>query len=227
MKRVLTLCLVLLLSISLVACASNKTNSSTKETVVTTESTVNNLDESINTTETETTNVSTEKPSETIASTTLPEETEVDTESPAEQTSWESILMKTSGSYYTFSKTAYDPRGNMYTNVIYLYSSATQTGGRNGKLELYTAKKYNTLSCSIVPQYDFTTKDGTGAYIEIYNDDILSYTSDLITYKTNALDIDLDISGTEYVQLKIINVNPKYPYMANADVLICDPYVSE
>lgn len=152
---------------------------------------------------------------------------QTDTPQSTPHTPLKSLILKSSSKHYNLSQTEYDPRGKMYTNVIYLYSSATNGIGYNGKLELYTEKKYSTLNCSLVPQADFSTNDGAGAYVEIYKDDLLSYTSDLITYKTNALDIDLDIRGTDYLQIKVINVNPNHPYMANADILICDAFVEE
>lgn len=137
------------------------------------------------------------------------------------------IIMKSSSKCYNISQTEYDPRGKMYTNVIYLDSSSSNGIGFNGKLELYTEKKYSIFSCSLVPQADFSTNNGAGAYIEIYKDNVLSYTSELITYKTNSINVNLDIRNTEYLQIKIINVNANLPYMAYADTLLCDAYVTE
>jgi len=136
-----------------------------------------------------------------------------------------SIIMKSSSNHYNFSTTEYDPRGKMYTNVVYLYSSATNGIGYNGKLELYTEKKYSTFKCTFVPEANYSTNSGAGAYVEIYKDGILAYTSELITYKTTGIDVSLDIRNTEYLKIKLINVNPKYPYMAYADTLLCDAYV--
>ncbi len=138
-----------------------------------------------------------------------------------------SIVMKSASSHYNFSANERDPRGKMYTNVVYLYSSAINGIGYNGKLELYTERKYSTFTCTLVPESNYSTNSGAGAYIEIYKDGILAYTSDLITYKTTGIDVNLDIRYTEYLQIKIINVNSSYPYMAHADTLLCDAYVSK
>lgn len=138
-----------------------------------------------------------------------------------------SLILKNASAHYNLSQTEFDPRGKMYTNVIYLYSSATNGMGFNGKLEVYTERKYSTFSCTLVPQADYSTNSGAGAYIEIYEDDVLTYTSDLITYKTTAIDVNLDIRNVEYLKIKIINMNKNYPYMANADTLLCNAFVME
>ncbi len=138
-----------------------------------------------------------------------------------------SLIMKKASTHYNISQTEFDPRGKMYNNVICLYSSATNGIGSNGRLELYTERKFSTFNCTFIPQADYSTNSGAGAYIEIYKDDVLSYTSDLITYRTTAIDVNLDIRNTEYLKIKIINVNKNHPYMAYADTLICDAYVME
>lgn len=160
---------------------------------------------------------------------TLPptEPLESDTQQSLQQTTLKSLILKSSSKHYNLSQTEFDPRGKMYTNVIYLYSSASNGIGFNGELEFYTDSEYSTLTCTLVPEADFSTNEGAGAYIEIYKDDVLAYTSDLITYKTNAININLDIRDSEYLQIKVININPNHPYMANADILICDAFVTE
>lgn len=137
------------------------------------------------------------------------------------------LILKSSSENYNISQTEFDPRGKIYTNVIRLDSSAVNGIGYRGKLELYTERKYSTFSCSFVPEANYSTNSSAGAYIEIYKDDVLAYTSDLITYKTTAIDVNLDIQNVEYLKIKIINVNKNYPYMANADTLLCNAYVME
>lgn len=144
-----------------------------------------------------------------------------------EPVSIKTLILKSSSENYNISQTEYDPRGKMYTNVIRLSSSATNGIVFKGKLELYIERKYSTFSCSFVPESNYSTNSGAGAYIEIYKDDVLAYTSNLITYKTTSIDVNLDIQNVEYLKVKIINVNKNHPYMANADTLLCNAYVTE
>ena len=160
-----------------------------------------------------------------ITITTKP--TESDTPQQPQPIPIKTLILKSSSESYNISQTEFDPRGKMYTNVIRLDSSAVNGIGYRGKLELYTERKYSTFSCSFVPEANYSTNSGAGAYIEIYKDDVLAYTSNLITYKTTAIDVNLDIQNVEYLKIKIINVNKNYPYMANADTLLCNAFVME
>ncbi len=198
-------------------------NSNEPTTEWTTEQNNSSSAESVNNSETAQTpqdSTSTE-----ITITTKP--TESDTPQQPQPIPIKTLILKSSSESYNISQTEFDPRGKMYTNVIRLDSSAVNGIGYRGKLELYTERKYSTFSCSFVPEANYSTNSGAGAYIEIYKDDVLAYTSDLITYKTTAIDVNLDIQNVEYLKIKIINVNKNYPYMANADTLLCNAYVME
>ena len=174
-------------------------------------------------------NISTSQYTTSTDETTPPENKPTEPELPKEPqpVPIKKLILKSSSESYNISQTEFDPRGKMYTNVIRLDSSAINGIGYRGKLELYTERKYSTFSCSFVPEANYSTNSGAGAYIEIYKDDVLAYTSDLITYKTTAIDVNLDIQNVEYLKIKIINVNKNYPYMANADTLLCNAYVME
>ena len=198
-------------------------NSNEPTTEWTTEQNNSSSAESVNNSETAQTpqdSTSTE-----ITITTKP--TESDTPQQPQPIPIKTLILKSSSESYNISQTEFDPRGKMYTNVIRLDSSAVNGIGYRGKLELYTERKYSTFSCSFVPEANYSTNSGAGAYIEIYKDDVLAYTSDLITYKTTAIDVNLDIQNVEYLKIKIINVNKNYPYMANADTLLCNAFVME
>ena len=198
-------------------------NSNEPTTEWTTEQNNSSSAESVNNSETAQTpqdSTSTE-----ITITTKP--TESDTPQQPQPIPIKTLILKSSSESYNISQTEFDPRGKMYTDVIRLDSSAVNGIGYRGKLELYTERRYSTFSCSFVPEANYSTNSGAGAYIEIYKDDVLAYTSDLITYKTTAIDVNLDIQNVEYLKIKIINVNKNYPYMANADTLLCNAFVME
>ncbi len=168
-----------------------------------------------------------ESESENNTNNVLPEPTVPDISQSSQPVPIRKLILKSSSANYNISQTEFDPRGKIYTNVIRLDSSATNGIGYRGKLELYTERKYSTFSCSFVPEANYSTNSGAGAYIEIYKDDVLAYTSDLITYKTISIEVNLDIQDVQYLKIKIINVNKNYPYMANADTLLCNAYVIE
>ncbi len=198
-------------------------NSNEPTTECTTEQNNSSSAESVNNSET----AQTPQDSTSIEITITTKPTESDTPQQPQPIPIKTLILKSSSESYNISQTEFDPRGKMYTNVIRLDSSAVNGIGYRGKLELYTERKYSTFSCSFVPEADYSTNSGAGAYIEIYKDDVLAYTSDLITYKTTAIDVNLDIQNVEYLKIKIINVNKNYPYMANADTLLCNAFVME
>lgn len=198
-------------------------NSNEPTTEWTTEQNNSSSAESVNNSET----AQTPQDSTSKEITIMTKPTESDTPQQPQPIPIKTLILKSSSESYNISQTEFDPRGKMYTNVIRLDSSAVNGIGYRGKLELYTERKYSTFSCSFVPEANYSTNSGAGAYIEIYKDDVLAYTSDLITYKTTAIDVNLDIQNVEYLKIKIINVNKNYPYMANADTLLCNAFVME
>ena len=224
MKRAFVLVLIMLLSVSIAACGSEAAPAATSSPVPATPATTTEA-ATVPATEAATVPATEALPVDTTVPTELTDAPEPDTEPPVQKTPWKSIVIKNSSEDYYFSQFEYDPRGEMYTNPIYFYSSATNLIGSNGKMELYTGGKYTKLTCTLVPEAEFTAGKGEGAYFEFYKDNVLCYTSELITYKTIGIDVVLDISGAEYVQIKVINVNPNDPFMAHADVLVCDAFV--
>lgn len=137
-----------------------------------------------------------------------------------------SKLIATNGKGYLFADTAKDPRNGIYTDVLYMNSSAKNLVYSGGQIEVFTNKQYSSFKCKIVPEAGFTTANNSGSMIKIYGDDVLLFTSDLITYKTMGVDVNIDITGVEYLEIKIENISTK-SYSVYADTLLCDPYVSK
>ena len=137
-----------------------------------------------------------------------------------------SELVATKREYCSFRETEWDPRNVLYTNVLYLISHLSNTGYHGGQIEVFTNKQYSTFSCTIVPEADFTTSSNSGSMIKIYGDGELLYTSELITYKTSGVNVNIDITNVEYLEINIENIY-RGIYPAHADTLICDPYVSK
>ena len=137
-----------------------------------------------------------------------------------------SELVATKREYCSFSETEWDPRNVLYTNVLYLISHSSNLIYHGGQIEVFTNKQYSTFSCTIVPEADFTTSSNSGSMIKIYGDGELLYTSELITYKTSGVNVNIDITNVEYLEINIENIY-RGIHPAYADTLICDPYVSK
>lgn len=130
------------------------------------------------------------------------------------------------GDSYNFCDTAFDPHKNSYSNALHLYNHLTNLIGYVGEIELYTKRQYSTFTCNIVPEKDFSTDKKAGSIIKIYKDDNLEFVSNIITYKTNPIPVELDIRNTEYLKITIENVGPNYP-VPYVDTLICDAFVQK
>ena len=90
-----------------------------------------------------------------------------------------------------------------------------------GKAKTHSAeyninKQYDTLTFNIQPYSDF--KDNGWAYINVYADDVLRYTSERITQKTQPFSVQIDIYGAN--QLKIMVYTDKYSCVMLTDVLL-------
>ncbi len=136
-------------------------------------------------------------------------------------------LVATRSESCSFFGTATDPRGKDYFDVLLLSSHSSNWIASDGLIEFYTGKEYSVFSCDIVPESGYSTESGYGGRIKIYSDDDLVYVSEIITYKTTSIHVDLDISDTDYLKIRIENVNQGGMTYAYADTMLVNPTVSK
>ena len=65
--------------------------------------------------------------------------------------------------------------------------------------EYYTQGSYNVLSMKVAPY--IYTGENSKAYIEVYADDVLVYTSPTITRKTQPFVCEVDIEDAQYINI--------------------------
>ena len=138
-----------------------------------------------------------------------------------------SNIKVTNGDDYFFDDTAYDPRENVYNNVLVLSSYSENWTGYSGKVEFYLNSSYKNFMCTIVPDEDFSTKSKAGSYIKIYTDDELIYTSEKITYKTEGIDVKLNVTGITYLRIEIENTTESDLHTADATTFLANAQVSK
>lgn len=118
-----------------------------------------------------------------------------------------SSLSPTNGSFTWNDGVPGDPFGNSYSalqNYVILHSEYSSWDGHGGNtathsVEYQVGKKYDTLSFTLVPYSEFG--ENGWSYLRIYVDDVLRYTSDRITQKTQPHNISVDISDAEYIEI--------------------------
>ena len=68
-------------------------------------------------------------------------------------------------------------------------------------------------------------RNGEGARIQIYGDDELIYSSDIITYKTEGIDVDIDISDVSYLRIEVVKDAFTGLQTPRLDTLLVSPLV--
>lgn len=128
-------------------------------------------------------------------------------------------ITRTNGDDYSFEDSAKDPRGTVYSNVLLLESD--WVGGWDhpilaGEVEFYTARKYSTFECTLVPNDDFSKSEkAKGGQLQIYADGKLVYTSETLSYKTNGIKVSVNIENAEYITFKVVNNSYESNYCAS------------
>ena len=90
--------------------------------------------------------------------------------------------------------------GDTWTNALYFY----KTSGAS-YAEYYAGGSYSTFKAKVAPAADGWNQTGI-AYVQILGDeDEVLYESDDITYRTNAFDISVDISGQDSVSIYVLS----------------------
>lgn len=85
--------------------------------------------------------------------------------------------------------------------------------------EYHTEKKYNRLTMQLAPYY--TIAENGKAFVQIYADDELVYTSPTIVQKTQAFSAEANIAGAEYIKV-IVNIAGRYPDNEQGAMILSD-----
>ena len=130
-----------------------------------------------------------------------------------------SFTVTASNNGYDFYSSRSDPRGEVNTDVLYLESY----------VEFYIGGKYSKLVATVDPDQNFRTSIYAGTQLKIYADDELVYSSPTITYKTDDLEISVDIKNANYIRFQLVYVGgTAHIHYWNADeILIYNAYVSK
>lgn len=107
---------------------------------------------------------------------------------------------------------ANDSHGNMHTDAFDIYS-----------LEYELANNYSKLNFKVSPKEDFPKSSSSGAYLKIYADEKLVYTSKKITYKTDEFTVSVNVKNVKYISIEKETSSSAY----YQDVLIYDAYLSK
>ena len=102
-----------------------------------------------------------------------------------------------------------DPFGNDYSTKSNYITFDSRNGMEwessfhtyNAYAEYYVDGKFKSVSGVLAPNSN--TKEGATAYLQIYADDLLIFTSPYVTRKTEPFDFSVDISGAKYLKLCI------------------------
>lgn len=130
-----------------------------------------------------------------------------------------------------------DPFGNDYSsagNYVVFYNEnlygfkGSLSGRADGYVQIFaeyrTAGEYNILTMQLAP-YSMIGQDGK-AFVQVYADDAVVYTSPTITQKTEAFVCEADISGAEYIKV-LVNIYNRGTYIHEDDgaVIISDVFL--
>lgn len=125
----------------------------------------------------------------------------------------------TASNGYDFHESASDPRGDVDVDVIEL----------EYYLEFYLAGEYSKFTAKIDPTQYFNTSAYQGVQLKILADDVEVYKSPTITYKTDNLDISVNIKNADYLAFKLLYVGGTQhsEYWSADPILIYNAFVSK
>lgn len=108
------------------------------------------------------------------------------------------IKMQNASKFEWTGDAAEDIVGNVYSgNNMFIANRGYQN---RGSCEFYLGSNYSTICGTVVPQSSFD--EYSAINFEIYADDVLKY-SLKITQKTLATQFEADVSGTEWIMIKL------------------------
>ena len=159
------------------------------------------------------------------ASKELPNNT-VLTERKEEVNSYKTVSLSTlvpiNGEFKWNEGTPEDTLGSDYSNVgnyVITHHKGNHSYCHNAGInyaEYYVEGEYNFISFDIAPYYEFGEE--SQAYIQVYADNVLCYTSPVITRKTERKNVVIDIGKAEYI--KIVVSRSEYACLLLSDVLL-------
>ncbi len=127
---------------------------------------------------------------------------------------------------------ANDSKGNSYIDPLVFYAQFSQynDGSREFNMpyiEQYTGGKYSKFTATIAPHEELDKYNkGCGAYVKIYADDRLIYTSTPITRKGAVVNVNINISGAQYLKIQVEPTSALQDNMYNRySILLCDATV--
>lgn len=106
------------------------------------------------------------------------------------------------------AKNYYSKRENVRTARNELWGKALRLYSNDSYAEFYAGGQYSRLTATVAPMQGFDEK--TEYTLEVYGDDDSLLDTFDINYKTRAFDINVDISGQEYVKLFIVKTEGFY-----------------
>lgn len=127
-----------------------------------------------------------------------------------------------------------DPFGNDYSSasnyVVFAFDEWGTICDQEGSIgytngysqvstEYHTEKKYNRLTMQLAP-YSTIAENGK-AFVQIYADDELVYTSPTIVQKTQAFSAEANIAGAEYIKV-IVNIAGQYSANERGAMILSD-----
>ena len=122
-------------------------------------------------------------------------------------------VLDSSGCTYWNAGAPVDPFGNSYANKsnFIIFDSSQRMDWKssfhtyNAYAEYRVDGKAETINGWVVPYS--TCKDGATAYIQVYADDVLLYTSPYVTRKSDPFFFEVDIVGAKYIKLCVVLEN--------------------
>lgn len=117
----------------------------------------------------------------------------------------DSMVKKLSSDWQWNKGEVIDVAGNYYTDLLNYSIMVDEYGSNNGYIEYALNERYATFSFEYMPYYGYGAS--SEIYIRIYVNDVLRYTSPLITAKTEKVAVSLDVSDAEYIKVCMDSVD--------------------
>lgn len=124
-----------------------------------------------------------------------------------------------------------DSKGNSYNDQLVFYAEFNHynDGSKSfdkPNIEQYTGGKYSRFKAIIIPHEEMDEyNNGCGAVVTIYADDRLIYTSPTITRKGTSVNVDLDISGVQYLKIQVKPTSSLESYENKYTIILADAKV--
>lgn len=124
-----------------------------------------------------------------------------------------------------------DSKGNTYNDQLVFYAEFNHYNDGSKSfdkpyIEQYTGGKYSKFKATIIPHKEMDEYNkGCGAVVKIYADDRLVYTSSTITRKGAAVNVDLNITGVQYLKIQVEPTSSLESYYNNYTIILADAKV--